>query len=507
MVQQKVVYLENPQKKMQIPFFGASPYYVTVASQMGRLRIIAVFLIYFLVRIRYVVADASVPFKERRFKQEGLTLSFQWFLVVSFCKKQFGITRVVMRVPQVGSLRLYACNIETDNGFISSDGAHVDINSYSRGVDMSYDGAMTRAFGELLERIPFYYYKESNLLKYSLGELGASNKKYVGTLIDSNVIMRALGHEEMIDNHTYLNWVKGQDLDGWDCLLPAAAIFGNYDFTKGQLSLLECEISTHGTGSHVSPEEALNHGLCEWVERDGFFHHWIFGLPGTPLNIQSLSLENEAFNRVLRVLTENGFEARVAEVTSKEVTIPTFTASVYSSDKTKQCLGAGCDADWRKAAYSAIIEAAGGILWLDEFYQPCEKYRSMPVERYDTKQRLSYFSSSKGIDELNFIFEGNARDSSYFDTKFDEANKACADPVSSFEYVRTKFKNNHSLKTGYVLLQKGPFERIKAYSCKVYCDGLITPYQYLGYRTPARIEERAEKYGLKIVNKDVHPFI
>ena len=492
MFTQKSIGRSNP-RNIHVPYFSSASYAKTFVSgsPLYCALLIGVFA-WELIVIRFASNNGE------RFKSPRRTLSFDWFAFFFYFRKPLLLKSCILRIPQAGYPKLYAFNIEVHSQRRATDGVPVRINSYARAVDSCYDSAVTKATGELLERIPYFYYKESMLTKLSIEQCRNSHQ-FMGKISDSNHFYAQNGQEVHIDENTYLNWVKGFDLKGDITLIPAASVFSNFNTKAGQLSLFEQELSTHGTGSHTTPEKALSHALCEWAERDGFFHHWTLDKQGKSVDLDDLMKHNEEVKEFITIIRESGYDVRVCDVTSPKVPVPAFFASVYrTSSKAAmyQCSGGGCNADWQDAVLASIKEACGGLLWVDEFYEDRNERKKISQQEYDTQQRVSHFAEEENYGKVLSFFSHDVRSASYFDEKYSK--------VMSAQEV---FVKADGVKVGYVMNSKGVLSKIGSFSCKVYCEGLVPPYQNMKYQPRIKILQRAKEFSVDEINWGIHPLI
>jgi len=151
-----------------------------------------------------------------------------------------------------------------------------------------------------------------------------------------------------------VGWVKGFDLmEQEDIWVPASAVFHPYSSVK-DLALFRT--NTNGLASGNTMEEAVLHGLCEIIERDGWSQCEVRRCARSDLDPPEKGMAAELLSK----FESKGVKIRLKDLTS-DIGIPTFGASsddVLSKDPSLLTLGIGTHMNPSIAVIRALTEVA-----------------------------------------------------------------------------------------------------------------------------------------------------
>ncbi len=290
----------------------------------------------------------------------------------------------------------------------------------SRGFSTDYSEALTKVVGECVERVPFLYYKNSEFLHASVNDLSRRGKHFLDpkeciTLSDEQYSLRANSEDVHTDDSPY-RWVsvnkvgahKSPDKAIW---APAQLFFWSYQRMKGEPFLRE--IGTHGLAAHTSRKKAITAGLCEIIERDGFFSFWLRGK--SPPKIDLATIDDESIQQLIKRCQAKRLDVHLLNITTDDINIPNVFCVLESEDRELPSMvgGAGCDIDANQAIRSAILEATSMLHWLgfednQVIPKPAEEY---PYEtEYNDKERLNFWADHKNRERMNFFLTGTKCD-------------------------------------------------------------------------------------------------
>lgn len=400
------------------------------------------------------------------------------------------------------AIRLKAPKGKTDGNLIDAP--------YCRGRGKTYDEAMTRAFGEVVERYPFTLYREARLPKYTLQECQEKGLEFldIRKLDIYPEFERTKRHVEEYERDKKITWVWGKKIVSnqttVNALIPAHFVYWNYSSEKGDGLVLK-ERSTHGGASYPSLAGALNRALLEWIGRDGFFYHW--GLATTPDRIDLTSLKSHGPKR-LRLLVEEteqlGYSMDFLDVTSPKVPVPSIACVLRDKKEGAICktsVGAGCGFDLSEACYDALSEAWGLHQFLCTFFPNSRMFEKKPTEQWEDYERLTYFASGEGENALTFFTAGRLQEFDEIERKYTAGKMTSERDVS--KRILALASRHPNIEMYYALPEQNPFfKETGIYSVRTFVSGLIPPYQQM--RNIPMESLRGRRNG--IINTFPHPY-
>lgn len=189
----------------------------------------------------------------------------------------------------------------------------------------------------------------------SAGELATQNR-----VVNTERLCRVAGSQ--ISNDTRILWIAGREIvGGKDCLLPYELVHADFTLPRppGSGYFL---LSTNGLASGATMTQALQHGLCEVIERDAAT---LFSLNSRLLAERRLDLESVDdidCRATLAKLRNAGLAVGVWDITS-DVGVAAFRCQIMEQSAGDHPVaipaeGHGCHPKRAVALVKALVEAA-----------------------------------------------------------------------------------------------------------------------------------------------------
>ncbi|MBB1150236.1 MULTISPECIES: YcaO-like family protein [unclassified Myroides] len=258
------------------------------------------------------------------------------------------------------------------------------------GIAFDKDQASVAALGEYLER-----YASSFQLKGALihGTYRALKEQY--TCYPPNRITYFSEEQygasqfalKRLTESCATHWIQGENyLTQEEMLLPF--FMANVENVQGD-GLYHKNTST-GTACHTNRSTAIEGGLLECIERDGFAKFWYFQRQKKYKKYSQAFLLNhfKADGRI-RQLFENKRVKIVTYDCSDDAFCPTFVVFILFKKRGKvyQSIGAASRLDKKEALIKAVVEAYQGIEYTEV---ACEKFRNIL-----SREKISAFDFSE----------------------------------------------------------------------------------------------------------------
>ncbi|AEW99772.1 YcaO-like family protein [Streptantibioticus cattleyicolor] len=268
--------------------------------------------------------------------------------------KTIGITRIGMvgELGDIGGIQI--AQAARPDGCWSS--------TYGSGKGLTEDGAHIGSVMEELEK-----WAQEQWVPCAGDLVEGSYRELTGDAVDPTSL--ALPYDTGYTPGSPLTWVRCPDvLTGRTVLVPLDLLRlerGPHDICFSPRGARKV-IATNGLGSGFSREEALLHGLCEYVERHAqrlaeiaMVNPGRTGAP--PFRFVDLDTVPDGAREVAERLRRVGHVVRVLDITA-DVRIPTFMATVWRDLNRSE--GYGTHPDPGTAVEMALLEAAQSIACL-----------------------------------------------------------------------------------------------------------------------------------------------
>jgi ribosomal protein S12 methylthiotransferase accessory factor len=442
----------------------------------------------------------------------------RWRYVADYLQNQ-GLLKQVITEPFFNDepkLNRFALQTPFDGNL--TDGHELKRDIYCHGDSLDFDEAMSKAFGEFLERYSLAIYREDKMLKASWKEA----KKRGGQFLNINNLA-GYSKKQKEDNPNFqfnensqFYWVVGQNLfNKKSIMLPAQMVFWNYDnYHENWREPILRERNTNGAGGHCSLTEAILSGLYELIQRDGFMIYWLNHQ--APPQIELSSIKNKETLSLLKQCQQMGFEVYFFNTTS-ELGVPACICSLVnnSSVSPKFSLGGGCGADWEKILLRSLVESLGCYHWLrkshqnkEYFYIDEEKYKPFEDASVGQIERLSFWGNEKVFNHFQFFLEGKKQNLEDLTRQV----PAFSSSQQELDYLTQKFQVlGKGYEIYYYQAKHQILDDLGYYSVRVIVPQLI--YLYLNETSAPlgarRLKEVPPKLGFeaaKAFNPWPHPF-
>jgi len=290
-----------------------------------------------------------------------------WQSLLNFLYKHKVITSPTVMVtiipndePKITSVSLHATLTSSmTDGFIGSKKGWL-----GHGVSTDYHEAVSKMFGEFLERYFLSKYKNDDLLKSSVLSLVKKSKKFVHPNIFGGYseYQKELIPEISYTEESIFQWMEVEDIVLKEkVLFPAQLIYWNYRIFKNE-SILRLP-NTNGAAGGFSREEATLSGIYEIIQRDAFFIFWLNKIP--PPRINHATIQNKAIQKIFEGLGRYGLEGYILNTTAD---INIFSCVFILIDRNKGVaavtMGGGCGMNIVDAIIRAYTEALSVRYWL-----------------------------------------------------------------------------------------------------------------------------------------------
>ncbi len=286
-----------------------------------------------------------------------------------------------------------------------------------RGVTFEdLDEALSIAFGECLERIPFMRYRQEDLVRASAADLESTGSAFLDPKRVSyfSEYQQERFPDRKFSKHSVFSWIEGHSLlDGQPILLPAQLIYWNYNRdVAGVAEPFLRESSTHGGGGFFTKEKAILSGIYEWIQRDGFFVHWLNG--HAPRRVTVSKTHDAELSKVLREFDRLGIEPIFLDITT-ETGVPAVACALIDRRPGYPAVvfGAGCSANPNQALHRAAIEAMSIHHWVLRMgenlvrYEPGEKTADRFTDKnFGAGARLSLWGQQDMLPHIAFFTSG-----------------------------------------------------------------------------------------------------
>lgn len=245
------------------------------------------------------------------------------------------------------------------------------------GIAFDKDQACIAALGEYVERYASSFQLNDTLIKGSYVELMKKYHCYPPNRIayfSATQYSNPQFELKRLTDRCITHWMESENyITGEKILLPFFMV--NVENVQGD-GLYHKNTST-GTACHTSMSKAIEGGLLECIERDGFAKFWYFQRQMEYKKYsQNFILQQFKSDIHIRDLFDNKRVKIVTYDISDYAFCPTFVVFILfkKRGKTYQSVGAAARLDKREALIKAAIEAYQGIEYTEV---ACEQFRSL----------------------------------------------------------------------------------------------------------------------------------
>jgi thiazole/oxazole-forming peptide maturase SagD family component len=429
-------------------------------------------------------------------KAPSTLLTPQWHGVVHHLARR-GLARgLVLALPLEKGLPLYYFDLNSPFLAHQTDGGEPAAPRFSRGFSDDYDHALAKVIGECLERTTLLYFRMAELVRGSARSLRRAGVRFVSperlsVFAPWQIERRPELH---FDDDSLFRWVPCTSLHSSETVLvPAQLIYWTYPVTFGDApEPVLRELNTNGAGGFYSIEGAILSGLLECIQRDGFFRHWLRGIP--PPQIDPAGIRQERTKRLIAQGREAGLETRFFDITS-ELGMPTCLCVLVRQDDELPhlCMGASCRIEGETAILDALLEAASVhhvMAQVPERFRLPPDYEPFSDPSISTTQRLGFWANPEHRKHIDAFLGGCLEPVAAFGRGLSPPK----DARSGLRFVADVLRRN-DLDAYYFQVQHPVLDELGYATARVVVPGLVPMY----------CEERSAPLGLPRLGTDAGP--
>lgn len=293
-----------------------------------------------------------------------------------------------------------------------TDGRKVEYTGY--GSSASFEDAMSKSVGEILERHLLTLYRKAALTYGTPRDLSTMH-----SLLDIFSLNGFAPWQEesfpkfkrSIDSE--FAWVEGSAYGtGSPTLLPAQLVYWSYRNELDSLEPTLYQSTTSGGAGHFTRTEAILSGVLELVERDGFFMHWLNSVP--PHRIPNESIRDSETRAMIDRYERLGLTVHFLDITTN-VEIPAVMCVLIDAREGEPALAVGGGSGFsEKDVYIGALSEANIALLRLVSAEPYIHDQSAPPfsdRSIGRNERLSLWKGARMLDAFSFFIRGTKRSS------------------------------------------------------------------------------------------------
>ncbi|HEY4488208.1 MAG TPA: YcaO-like family protein [Candidatus Paceibacterota bacterium] len=286
------------------------------------------------------------------------------------------------------------------------------------GAAFSFENALSKAVGEVLERSLLSRYKRDDQVCAKQSAL--SSALDISTLSGFEPWQKERFPELGGDEHSQLYWVEGQMFSsGENVLLPAQLVFWNYVHTAGPgahpAEPILARATTSGSAGHFTYHEAVLAGLLEAIQRDGFLIYWLNSLPPRVLDMSEV--DNPRIRELLEYLSRYRLEATFLNTTS-DIGVPSLTCVLIDrmQEDAVLSLGGGTGFSLEEMVEQSLLEALvnNALSAARPMYTLPSNYEPFTDKDMPRAERISLWRGARMLAKFDFLLSGETQDARAF---------------------------------------------------------------------------------------------
>lgn len=251
-----------------------------------------------------------------------------------------------------------------------------------------------RALGEIIERSCQAYPRKRKLIRARYADI-EDDALHPQCFLNKETDIDTRGLE-----HIWFSWDRGINYRTREPIyLPAQQVFLHYISNVSEPIL--GDITTNGAALSITFEDAVFSGLCEIIERDAFFLHYL-SFKSPPL-IDRNSIADDVIHSLILKFQKFKLDLAFYDI-SIDMPIPVIMAVIV--DKTKIGppinIGTSCKIDYNDAMIHAACEAHQVRLLTRELIS-----RKAESNRFDMNARALYWSEPERLKDIEFLIRGD----------------------------------------------------------------------------------------------------
>lgn len=315
---------------------------------------------------------AAVRMHAAPWKNEAPELSAGWRQLVQFLKKKGVLRDGPVNEPWfTDSPKLHAAAFMCDMRRTGTDG-HKRLRGFGRGTSETYEEALSKGIGELLERYPLMNYKTKDFLRASPKTLRAQHIDFLdpASVAGFTEQQRKDFPDYMYKPDATFAWVKGKEItSGRTTLIPAQFVFWNYCKHQSPFEPVVRQSNTNGAAGGFSYEAAVVSAMHELLQRDAFFLHWLPKV--APRRVVVDSAKHKRLESLMKEVQSYQLDIHFLYLTVDHA-LPVYACALISREdngRPKLSLGGGSGGGHEDAMFDALREAINVHRWirLDEY--------------------------------------------------------------------------------------------------------------------------------------------
>ncbi|MBP6888648.1 MAG: YcaO-like family protein [Candidatus Pacebacteria bacterium] len=282
------------------------------------------------------------------------------------------------------------------------------VSLFGQGIAQSKNVAISKAIGEILERVVSGFYDlNQKVYEFSINE-GVTTKK---EMLNPSKVHHFLGiqkesyRELGCGNDEKIMWVKGKSLlEGKTIFIPKQ-MTSWFGFGKARsFNNILIHPTSNGCAGYFTKEGAVLRGLLEVVNRDGFLVHWLTKTP--PKKIDNHSLPRSIKEKI-KVFNERGISLHILDVES--LGIPSvFIVAIVQGEIPGISLSGSAALTYEEAIEAALDEMVMVLNLLDNEHHKNSDKRIKNFKPFistlNMKDRSTYWRSKEKVDLFTTTF-------------------------------------------------------------------------------------------------------
>ncbi len=338
-----------------------------------------------------------------------------WEYLAAVLRKYGVVNEVRLLPPAPDDPALYYFDIDAFFNPRETDGVRPRYTRYSRGVSNSYDEAVSKVFGECLERLPLAQYHTCDLHRASVEDLRRAQMRFLNPRDISHFSEQQKEKRPRLrfDDTSLFRWTEAVDLVSKETVLvPAQLVYWNYGTSMDDgFEPTLAETSTHGAGGYFSRDGAILSGLYEHIQRDAFFGFWL--RHERPSRIDMSAADDEVTLGLLAELRALNISATFLDTTS-DIRVPSVACALTCDmpGRPRLVLAASADTDSRKAIRRSLVEACSIYQWIrrqeGEVILP-DQYEPFSAGWMGSRERVLLWARQGALHRSDFFSAGELR--------------------------------------------------------------------------------------------------
>ncbi|MDD2657310.1 MAG: YcaO-like family protein [Candidatus Pacebacteria bacterium] len=338
------------------------------------------------------------------------TLAPHWNIILQFLHREGVVRTPEFSRPLFPNDRPKFPSIMLTEGTGASTRGGREVSVYGFGAAGTYEEAISKAIGELLERFSLAKHDRRAFFSSSIKALRQKSARF----LDPASLPAFADWQKEAGVNTYTEeskfaWVTATQVrTGVSVYVPAQLVFWNYDTLAAKEPTLGYH-TTNGGGGFFSREGAYLSAIYETIQRDGFLIYWLNSLSPAVIDVAAASSDYPELATMLDYLERYHIHPIFLNTTS-DLAVPSLICVIVDTNGKEPLItiGGGTGFDFESMALSALYEAVsvnksryGSVPFvLPADYQP---FTDKSIKR---NERLSMWQGKEFVERFNFFITG-----------------------------------------------------------------------------------------------------